>query len=349
MKLKKFLAVIILFLLITLASCAVGEVEENTDVGSDIECRIIACDARKDDVLDEIALTGKEAEELLVYFTHSEYDEAVDSIMFPRSFTVSFYTYDENGECVPMYDSDGVLNEFFVQDTDTVYSNTVLMGNLPGAYEKLFGYIIEKGSSGGYFCNIYQSKTLHAVTRSSGESARNMYQTLTESTYQTDIDRTTVEKEYIILGFWGAESTEYYIYSDDYVEVFNSQSTTSLYEPKGTLTGIYQKAVDMYIGALQRVTEDDKAAGYKLNSLGILGSGAQVPALTDFSDIGCIFVEEYYTSETAPGEIAYNIFLYFESCSPEELEEKIAILEAREDVTAAAKISVKTYDNPAYD
>ena len=120
MKLKKFLAVIILFLLITLASCAVGEVEENTDVGSDIECRIIACDARKDDVLDEIALTGKEAEELLVYFTHSEYDEAVDSIMFPRSFTVSFYTYDENGECVPMYDSDGVLNEFFVQDTDTV-------------------------------------------------------------------------------------------------------------------------------------------------------------------------------------------------------------------------------------
>ena len=223
------------------------------------------------------------------------------------------------------------------------------MGNLPGAYEMLFGYIIEKGSSGGYFCNIYQSKTLHAVTRSSGESARNMYQTLTESTYQTDIDRTTVEKEYIILGFWGAESTEYYIYSDDYVEVFNSQSTTSLYEPKGTLTGIYQKAVDMYIGALQRVTEDDKAAGYKLNSLGILGSGAQVPALTDFSDIGCIFVEEYYTSETAPGEIAYNIFLYFESCSPEELEEKIAILEAREDVTAAAKISVKTYDNPAYD
>ena len=183
-----FVLILTLVLAAALASCE--GIGDGAFMGTSlkIECRITACDTRGSDVLDEITLTGSEAEVLLEYFTRLEYYETVGSIMFPRSFTVSFYIYDENGECVPMYDSDGVLNEFFVQDTDMVYSNSLNLGNLPGAYEKLFGYIIEKGSTGGYFCYIRNSQTGHTSTRISGEPVRNMYQMLTESTYHTDND-----------------------------------------------------------------------------------------------------------------------------------------------------------------
>ena len=342
-----FVLILTLVLAAALASCE--GIGDGAFMGTSlkIECRITACDTRGSDVLDEITLTGSEAEVLLEYFTRSEYYETVDSIMFPRSFTVSFYIYDENGECVPMYDSDGVLNEFFVQDTDMVYSNSLNLGNLPGAYEKLFGYIIEKGSTGGYFCYIRNSQTWHINTRISGEPVRNMYQMLTDGTYQTDNDRTAMEKEYIVLGFWGAANGEFYIYSDDYVEEFDSQSTTSLYQPKGTLTGIYQKALDAYYETLEPLTEDE--VGYKLNSLSLLGNGKQVPTLENFADIGCISVEEIYTSESSSGEIAYHLILYFESCTIEQLHEKISVLKMRDGIIDAGKIRLTDYGNPSYD
>ena len=341
-----FVLILTLVLAAALASCeGIGD-EAFMGTSLKIECRITACDTRGSDVLDEITLTGSEAEVLLEYFTHSEYYETVESIMFPRSFTVSFYIYDENGECVPMYDSDGVLNEFFVQDTDRVYSNSLNLGNLPGAYEKLFGYIVEKGSTGGYFCYMDHSQTGHTSTRISGEPVRNMYQMLTDGTYQTDNDRTAEEKEYIVLSFWGAANGEFYIYSDDYVEVFDQQSTT-LYQPKGTLTGIYQKALDAYYETLEPLTEDE--VGYKLNSLSLLGNGKQVPTLEDFADIGCISVEEIYTSESSSGEIAYHLILYFESCTIEQLEKKIAVLKNRDGIVDAGKIRLTDYGNPAYD
>ena len=347
MKFKKYFTVVVMLFLITLTACTVDAYEEDENASLKIECQITACDKRASDVLDEVTITGNEAEELLVYFTRSEYFELVESIMFPRSFTVSFYTYDENGERVPMYDGDGVLNEFFVQDTDTVYSNSLSLGNLPGAYEKLFGYIIEKGSTGGYFCYIRNSQTWHINTRMSGESVRNMYQMLTDGTYQTDNDRTAEEKEYIVLSFWGAVTGEFYIYSDDYVEEFDSQSTTSLYQPKGTLTGIYQKAIDVYYETLETLTEDE--VGYKLNSLSLLGNGKQVPTLEDFADIGCISVEEIYTSESSSGEIAYHLILYFESCTIEQLDEKISVLKTRDGIIDAGKIRLADYGNPSYD
>lgn len=346
MKFKKYFTVIVMLLLITLTACAVDGYEEDADASLKIECQITACDTRASEVLDEVTITGNEAEELLVYFTRSEYYELVDSTMFPRSFTVSFYTYDENGERVPMYDGDGVLNEFFVQDTDTVYSNLLSLGNLPGAYEKLFGYIIEKGSTGGYFCYIRNSQTWHINTRMSGEPVRNMYQMLTDGTYQTDNDRTAVEKEHIVLDFWGTVNDEFYIYSDDYVEEFDSQSTT-LYQPKGTLTGIYQKALDAYYETLEPLTEDE--VGYQLDSLSLLGNGKQVPTLEDFADIGCISVEVIYTSEKSSGEIAYHLILYFESCTIEQLDEKISVLKTRDGIIDAGKIRLTNYGNPSYD
>lgn len=344
---KVFYILLAALMILPLVSCeGIGD-GAFMGTSSKIECRITACDTRGSDVLDEVTLTGSEAEVLLEYFTRSEYYETVESIMFPRSFTVSFYIYDENGECVPMYDSDGVLNEFFVQDTDRVYSNSLNLGNLPGAYEKLFGYIIEKGSTGGYFCYIRNSQTWHINTRISGEPVRNMYQMLTDGTYQTDNDRTAEEKEYIVLSFWGAAKGEFYIYSDDYVEEFDSQSTTSLYQPKGTLTGIYQKALDVYYETLETLTEDE--VGYKLNSLSLLGNGKQVPTLEDFADIGCISVEEIYTSESSSGEIAYHLILYFESCTIEQLDEKISVLKNRDGIVDAEKIRLTDYGNPSYD
>ncbi len=357
-KYAKLTAILLMLSLITALSVSCAGIGDGalfddikTDGGTGIECRITAHDVNKNDVLDDISLTGREAEELLAYFTEAEYYETVESIMSPRSFSVSFYRYGENGESIPIYDSEDALNEFFVQDTDTVYQDTAYLGNLEGAYEKLFGYIIEKGSTGGYFCNITLDDRDGVYTRAqaSGETVREMYELLETGEYITGLDRTDNEKAYVCLAFWGAEDATYYIYSDDYVEIFDSQSTTDLYKPIGMLEGIYQKALDMYLGTLRGVKEDEKAAGYKLNSLIILGSGAQVPTVSDFLDIDCIFVKELYASETATGDIAYNLILYFESCSIEELEEKVTILEAREDIGDAAKISVKNYDNPALD
>ena len=327
-----FVLILTLVLAAALASCE--GIGDGAFMGTSlkIECRITACDTRGSDVLDEITLTDSEAEVLLEYFTRSEYYETVESIMFPRSFTVSFYIYDENGECVPMYDSDGVLNEFFVQDTDMVYSNSLNLGNLPGVYEKLFGYIIEKGSTGGYFCYIRNSQTGHASTRISGEPVRNMYQMLTESTYQTDNDRTAEEKEYIVLSFWGAANGEFYIYSDDYVEVFDSQSTTSLYQPMGVASGLYAKAKSVFESSLYTLREKDvDASGMWLTRIGVRTKSDKDYTVSDFVDVGCIYVieeeENYYS-------------LFFHDMNEYYYSQAVEALERREDIVEVVRIYV---------
>lgn len=344
MKFMKCLAVIAAALLLFLASCTDGEAGKTTEHNREIECRITASDIKKSDVLDSVTLTGDEAEALLAYFTYSEYYDPLETIGSPRSFTVSFFCYDENGVPVPMYDSDGVLNEYFVQDTGAVYSNSQYLGNLPDAYEKLFGYVIEKGSTGGYFCNIYQSQTGQTMIRASGDLVREIYHFIAEGAYRMDIDRTDIEKEYINLSFWGAENANFYIYSDDYVEKFDSGSATDLFQPLGTLEGVYQKARDTLRFTLNTKTEAEYEAGNKLNSVIISGPGERSYSVLDFREVDCIFVEDISVSP----EDFYMYALYFENCTPQELEEKVIALQSRGDLDIVGKITVFN-PNSAYD
>ena len=88
---KVFYILLAALMILPLASCeGIGD-EAFMGTSLKIECRITACDTRGSDVLDEITLTGSEAEVLLEYFTHSEYYETVESSMFARSFNVYFY------------------------------------------------------------------------------------------------------------------------------------------------------------------------------------------------------------------------------------------------------------------
>ena len=59
-------------------------------------------------------------------------------------------------------------------------------------------------------------------------------------------------------------------------------------------------------------------------------------------DIGGIYLKHLTTSE------GYQALIYFESCTPAELEEKIAIVEAISTVSLVSKIHLG-YDDPTLD
>ena len=334
MKLKKCFTVIMLMLLIPLASCASVGNEITGEVDKVIQCRITASDANVKDVLDTVVFSGYEAEYLLEYFTYAEYYEIVDSVGYPRSFTVSFYILGENGEYVPMYDREGILNEYFVQDTDTVYSNSLNLGNLPGVYEKLLGYIIDKGSSGGYFCKISTDYAPSSFVRVAANEGREMYKLLTESGYVTDIDRTDNEKVCIIISYSGASFKTFYVYEDDFVYEYDYDATGEIFTPIGMADGLYGKAKNLLESSLYTSRDKDVEAGVRLTQIDVRTKPGNYYSVHDFFDVGCIYLikedneEDYYS-------------LFFNDINKYYYDVIIETLKARDDI---AEVIIKYVD-----
>ncbi len=350
---KKYIASIALLLLAAmLSSCAgIGDgalfdnIKTGESNGVKTVCNLVLYNSNKQEILDEAWVEGAEADLLFEYLSSATepYVEGIEGLSAYNYFVATFERYDKDGNELPSYDGEsGEMNKFYVRDNDNVdrYNMRLSYGRLPlgyleGAYDRLFGIITEKGSSKGVFGSISTEYAPMAFFRIPTNKAQETYTLLSEGNYVTGLDRTEEVHTYIIMAFTGAVDAIYYVYSDDYVEIFNSEPSTSssLYKPLGHLDGIYDKCLELYEDALDTLTEEERAAGVKLNCLDveIYPALSRVFNLSDFEDIGCIYMK---TSPQAPNKY----LLYFHGWHKHELEAKVENLKARSYVKDASLI-----------
>ena len=264
---------------------------------------------------------------------YEPYVEGIEGLSAYNYFVVTFERYDKDGNELPGYDVEsGEMNKFYVRGNDNVdrYNMRLSYGRLPlgyleGAYDRLFGIITEKGSSKGVFGSISTEYAPMAFSRIPTNKAQETYTLLSEGNYVTGLDRTEEVHTYVLLNFTGAVDATYYVYSDDYVaEQSWSSQGDDVYRPLGHLDGIYDKCLELYEDALDTLTEEERAAGVKLNCLQVKmkQTMSRIFYLSDFEDIGGIYLKHLDFSD---GDYA---LVYFESCTPEELKEKIASIES---------------------
>ena len=200
------------------------------------------------------------------------------------------------------------------------------------------------------FCQIYPGMSpLGTVTTKSISSLELLTRLMSEE-YLTDVDRTTVEKPYYELIYQGTEDKHYIIYEDDFVfekvnkanlDTNDSHSVVSL----GKLTGAYDQVVEAYLDTLNAVTDEERDAGFKLNCLQVQMNPeiSRSFILSDFEDIGGFYLFEINQSQPLFSSFytPYKPFIvYFKSCTPEELEEKIALIKQKSVVKSVSKIIV---------
>ncbi len=355
---KRYLPIILLLIASLMLPSCVGvgdgalfdDIKTSEESGERVVCTLELYGSNEHIKYDEAVFEGAQAEEVLGYLLSAKepYIEGVDDDFMGYNYmVVSFEQYDKDGNKIPNFDVEtGAMNVFYVRDNDNVDQGNMLLsfgrsrlGYLEGAYDRLFGLITEKGSSKGLFCNISTENAPHAMTRASGNSVYECFTMLSEGNYQTGMDRTTEVQTYIMLSLWGTEDATYYVYSDDYVEEFNSYPYTNatLFKPLGFLDGIYDRCLELYEYALNNnVTDEERAAGMKLNCLQVKMKMniSRTFYLSDFEDIGGIYLKHLDLSDGR-----YTL-VYFESCTPEELKEKISVIEKLEIVDDVSEILI---------
>jgi hypothetical protein len=91
-------------------------------------------------------------------------------------------------------------------------------------------------------------------------------------------------------------------------------------------------------------TEEERVVGVKLNCLSVVmhPGVSRTFFLDEFKDIGGIYLKHLTTSE------GYQALIYFESCTPAELEEKLNTVKTMSVVASANKIHVYAYYGTAF-
>lgn len=340
---KKYIVSIALLLLAAMLSSCVGigdgalfdNIKTGESDGKKTVCNLVLYNSNKQEILDEVLVEGAEANLLFEYLSSATepYVEGIEGLSAYNYFVATFERYDKDGNELPSYDGEsGEMNKFYVRDNDNVdrYNMRLSYGRFPlgyleGAYDRLFGIITEKGSSKGVFGSISTEYAPMAHSRIPTNKAQETYTLLSEGNYVTGLDRTEEVHTYVLLNFTGAVDATYYVYSDDYVaEQSRSSQGDDVYRPLGHLDGIYDKCLELYEDALDTLTEEERAAGVKLNCLQVKMKQtiSRIFYLSDFEDIGGIYLKHLDFSD---GDYA---LVYFESCTPEELKEKIAAIES---------------------
>lgn len=355
MKIRIIAYIIAVLMILPLTSCIgigdgalIDDIKTSEADGKRVVCTLELYGSNEHIKYDEAVFEGAEAEALLEYLLSAKepYIEGVDDDYMGYNYMVaSFEKYDKDGNKLPNYDMEsGATSVFYIRDNDKVDQGNMTLGfgraplgYLEGAYEKLFGYIEKYGASKGYFCNISTENAPHATIRASGDSVYECFAMLSEGNYLTGMDRTDEVQTYIILSFWGAEDKIYYVYSDDYVYQYGiNLDTDSLYQPLGFLDGIYDYCLGLYEDALDNLTDEERAAGVKLNCLQVKMKPniSRIFYLSDFEDIGGIYLKYQNSSD------GYYTLVYFESCTPEELKEKISVIEKLEVVDEVSEVLI---------
>jgi hypothetical protein len=342
----KFLCVILACVLILplFSSCAgigdgalfdnitTGEPKEITLEPEDgIVCKLVAYYAEGKEIMDEAAVEGVEAENIYAYLNDSsEYTNAVDEVAMSHPYIhVTFEGIEELKIDLDSNNAVGGIEEYYVYSSDNVDITNVNLdsgrtGHLEGSYEKLFKYIEKHGAAMGHFCKISTSDAPQAFTKASSEKVLDMYLMLSQNELPSGsvILRTDEEKAYVLLSFWGAADADYYVYSDDYVEEYNTAAYTNatLIKELGFIDGAYEKAIELLEYSMNTVTEEEKAAGVKLNCLRVkmIPGISRTFFLSEFESIGAFYMEERVDST------GHYAIVYFASCTPEELEDKRA-------------------------
>ena len=200
------------------------------------------------------------------------------------------------------------------------------------------------------FCQIYPGMSPLGTVTTTSIRALELLTRLMSEEYLTDVDRTTVEKPYYELIYQGTEDKHYIIYEDDFVfekvnkinlDTNESHSVVSL----GKLTGAYAQTEDVYLDTLNAVTDEERDAGFKLNCLKVEMKPelSRSFILSDFEDIGGFYLVQLPAFESSTyyvGTQTGSVMVYFKSCTPEELEEKIALLKKNSVVKSVSQILV---------
>lgn len=204
------------------------------------------------------------------------------------------------------------------------------------------------------FCQIYPGMSPGGTVTTNSAKALELHLRLLSEEYLTGIERDAMEKSFFELIYSGPSGKHYVIYEDDFVfekvnkinlDTDDSHSVVSL----GKLTGAYDQVVEAYLDTLNTVTDEERAAGFKLNCLQVEMKPeiSRRFILSDFEDIGGFYLYDFedqpmFSSSYFPRE---SVIVYFKSCTPEELEEKIALLNENSVVKSASKIIVTYRDS----
>ena len=204
------------------------------------------------------------------------------------------------------------------------------------------------------FCQIYPGMSPGGTVTTNSVKSLELGLRLSGEEYLTGLDRDAMEKSFFELIYSGTSGKHYVVYSDDFVfekvnnvnlNTNDSHSVVSL----GKLTGAYDQVVEAYLDTLDAVTEEERDAGFKLNCLQVeMTPGiSRTFILSDFEDIGGFYLYRFeyqptFSSSYFPRESAV---VYFKSCTPEELEEKIAMLKESSVVKSASRIIVTFPDS----
>jgi len=196
------------------------------------------------------------------------------------------------------------------------------------------------------FCQIYPGMFPGGTVTTNSVKSLELGLRLSGEEYLTGIERDAMDKSFFELIYSGKH---YVVYSDDFVfekvnkvnlDTDDSHSVVSL----GKLTGAYAQTEEVYLDTLNAVTDEERDAGFKLNCLQVeMNSGiSRTFILSDFEDIGGFYLYDFenqptFSSSYYPRE---SVVVYFKSCTPEELEEKIAMLKENFVVKSASRIIV---------
>jgi hypothetical protein len=109
----------------------------------------------------------------------------------------------------------------------------------------------------------------------------------------------------------------------------------------GRFDGVYET---LLLKILNNVTEEERVAGVKLNCLSVVmhPGVSRTFFLDEFKDIGGIYLKHLSTAE------GYQALIYFESCTPAELEQKLNTVKTMSVVASANKIHVDEYYGTAF-
>lgn len=158
--------------------------------------------------------------------------------------------------------------------------------------------------------------------------AEELYEYLTDSSnYTNDTETDMMSKASIQIDFEGINGKinldsqnavvvfdSFYITSDDIVSMNVSETE---WGRTGRFDGVYEI---LLLNILNHVTEEEKAAGVKLNCLRVkmIPGISRTFFLSEFESIGAFYMEERVDST------GHYAIVYFASCTPEELEDKRA-------------------------
>ena len=198
------------------------------------------------------------------------------------------------------------------------------------------------------FCRIYPGMFPGGTVTTNSEKSLELGLRLSGEEYLTGIERDAMDKSSFELIYSGPSGKHYVVYSDDFVfekvnkvnlDTDESHSVVSL----GKLTGAYAQTEEVYLDTLNAVTDEERDAGFKLNCLQVQMNPeiSRTFILSDFEDIGGFYLVQLPAFESSTyyvGTQTGSVMVYFKSCTPGELEEKIALLKKNSIVKSVEKI-----------